>query len=279
MKNYILPHIYRMHSSSHQLGDSKTITELAMRAYRNETKSSESDKQIDPAFLEIVINQLKMFIFAGQETTASAICFIYHLLCTHPSTLSEVRAEHENVLGKDPARVVDLILESPHLLNHLPLTTAVIKESLRLYPPVGIIREGSESLVLRNPESGKQYPTKDLLILNCAIALHHNEAFWPEPDVFKPERFIVGPDHVLHPRKNAWRPFEIGPRGCLGQELAMMEMRAVLALTIRDMDIQSVYDDQGDQLFGNASYQITPPGQLTGHPNGGMPVRVTMRNS
>lgn len=67
MKNYILPHVYRMHSESHQVGNSKTITELAMRAYRDETKASKGDQSIDPAFLEIAINQLKMFIFAGQE--------------------------------------------------------------------------------------------------------------------------------------------------------------------------------------------------------------------
>lgn len=55
---------------------------------------------------------------------------------------------------------------------------------------------------------------------------------------FLPERFLVAEGHPLHPVKNAWRPFELGNTRCIGEELAMVEMKLVLALTMRELDFK-----------------------------------------
>ena len=70
--------------------------------------------------------------------------YAYHLLSQHPKALSELRAEHRRVFTCDRERLPELIKDSPHLLNNLPYTTAVVNETLRLYPPLSVLRAGSE---------------------------------------------------------------------------------------------------------------------------------------
>jgi hypothetical protein len=78
--------------------------------------------------------------------------------------------------------------------------------------------------------------------------IHRNEAYFPRPIEFIPERFIPSktpfPDCKLHTPagKDAWRPFEKGPRNCIGQELAMMEIKVVLALVVREIDFTAEFD-------------------------------------
>jgi cytochrome P450 len=78
--------------------------------------------------------------------------------------------------------------------------------------------------------------------------------------------------------KNAFRPFELGARNCIGQELAQMELRIILALTLREFEFESAYEKGGPQLFGDLGYQILLPGMLTGRPKDDMPMRVRVRN-
>lgn len=80
-------------------------------------------------------------------------------------------------------------------------------------------------------------------------------------------------------KKNAFRPFELGPRNCIGQELAQMELRIILALTLRDFDLESVYNADGPKIFGEVAYQTLNPGELTGKPVNGMPMRAKLRKA
>lgn len=84
-------------------------------------------------------------------------------------------------------------------------------------------------------------------------------------------------DHPLHPIKGAWRPFEHGPRSCIGQELAMLEMKVILVLTVRTFEIELVYEELDQQMgtkgvktvYGERGYQIQ-----RAQPSGDFPVRV-----
>jgi hypothetical protein len=277
MRNYLLPHVIQSLSGQTESASYKTVTSLAANAYSKEVKQSSNPEAIDPQFVDMAISQLKMFIFAGHETTASALCYAYHLVRTNPATLQKIREEHDNVLGNDLAAVAGKIQASPLLLNQLPYTSGVIKEVLRLFPPVGTVRQGQPDFFLTQPDTGTRYPTDGFMIFGCSTAGQRNGAFWERPDDFVPERWLAREGDPLHVRKNAYRPFELGPRNCIGQELAQLELRAILALTIREFDVKSALPEDGGRVLGELAYQVLRPGDLTGHPVDGMPVQIEMR--
>ncbi|ROW06390.1 hypothetical protein VMCG_04288 [Cytospora schulzeri] len=284
MRNYLKPIIERgLLEYAQNKGASsgpQTIMSLAIKSYVNEVQSA-SDKSeatgIDPSFMDMAISQLKMFMMAGHDTTASTLCFAYHLLNKNPDTLEAIRAEHDEVLGRDATAAKDAIVANPQLLNRLPYTSAVIKETLRMFPPVGAVRQSPDDFFLTHPDTGIRYPTKGMLIFGCSIAEQRNEQFWPRPHEFVPERWFAKEGEPLYVRKNSFRPFELGPRNCIGQELAQMELRAILALTIREFDIQSVWNDDDPELFGDKAYQGFLPREITGHPKRYMPAKVSKR--
>jgi cytochrome P450 len=271
---FLTPFITRCLDGSAEQERTKTITQLAANAYSEEVKSSAAS---NAAFIESTIAQMKIFMFAGHDTTASLMCFVYHLLSTHPDKLAILRAEHDAILGTEASLAKDIISESPFLLNQMHYTTAVIKETLRLFPPVGTARRGKPGFFLTQPETGLRYPTEGFMLFGCSIAVQRDPQFWPEPDAFIPERWIVPETDPLHPRKNAWRPFELGPRNCIGQELALTEVRAALAMTVRELDIDSVYEEGSVKVLGDVAFQLMGPNDITGKPNLGMPVKVKLR--
>ncbi|KAF3766155.1 cytochrome P450 [Cryphonectria parasitica EP155] len=267
--------------SSAEKEEPKTIMSLAVKAYANEaqqTPAKGTTPQVDATFVDFAIAQFKIFILAGHDTTSSALSFAYHLLGKHPAALRAIRTEHDSVLGRDPSQARAALAANPQLLNQLPYTSAVIKESLRLFPPVATVRMGSDDFFLVHPETGQRFPTTEMMLLSCHIAAHRDPDFWPRPDEFVPERWLAREGDALHVRKNAFRPFELGPRGCIGQELAQLELRAILAMTIREFEIRSVYAENDPEWMGDKCYPCCVPGEFsTGHPRKSLPVRVTRR--
>jgi cytochrome P450 len=116
----------------------------------------------------------------------------------------------------------------------------MIAETLRLFPPVSAVRQGDNSDIIYN---GQKYNTKDYMIWIEQHTLHRRPDLFPSPDEFIPERFLPAPNNWQEIPKDAWRPFEKGPRACAGQELAMLELKIIIALTIRDLDILDAYED------------------------------------
>lgn len=89
-------------------------------------------------------------------------------------------------------------------------------------------------------------------------AIHRRADLFPSPDEFIPERFLPAPDNWQEIPKDAWRPFEKGPRACIGQELAMLEMRIILAMTAREFDVMGDYEGW-DRMLGREK-----PGDILG---------------
>ncbi|KAK7740261.1 hypothetical protein SLS63_001461 [Diaporthe eres] len=270
MKNYVKPRIERgVAEHAQDKGNSagpKTILSLAIKSYVNEVQGISGIAEVDPAFVEIAVSQIKIFMLAGHDTTGSTLCFIYHLLNKNNGALEAIRAEHDEVLGKDTTAVRAKLSANPQLLNQMPFTAAVIKETLRLFPPVGTVRQGSEDFFLTHPDTGLRYPTKGMMLFACSIAEHRTEQFWPRPNDFVPERWFAKEGEPLYVRKNAFR-----------QELAQLELKAILAMTIRDFDISSVWSKDDPEWFGDQAYQGNLPNEVTGHPKEYMPVKVLKR--
>jgi cytochrome P450 len=287
MDGYINNKLDARYSTTHGKANSKTIIDLALNSYTAESNSlPERRGHLDATFRKYAVSQMKVFIFAGHDATATTICYSRLLLSRNPGAMAKLRAEHDAVFGPEKSKAAATLLETPALLNRLPYTLAVIKETLRLFPVVSSPRMGQKDFILVDSKD-RHFPTEGCLVWDNHHGLHNNPLWWPRVEEFIPGRFLVSEEEKeeaiseLRPIKNAWRPFEFGPRACIGTELAMAEIKVVLALTARDFDIEEAYDEW-DRLHGSKGikrvdgervYQI----QLgSAHPADGFPARVKL---
>ena len=159
--------------------------------------------------------------------------------------LSQVRAEVDHVFGAGPSeRAATQISQDPFLLNKLPYITATIKESMRLFPAASTTRMGEPCFTITDPRNGLRYPADpNMLIWLVSYACQRDPKFWPRPDEFLLERWLAKEGEELHLTRRAWRPFEYGPRACIGKELSMIELKIVVCLIARSFEIQAVYDE------------------------------------
>ena len=257
---------------------SKSIVNLALKTYLEDATPEKAANGMDVTFKSFAISQIKLFIFSGHDTTSSTMNYTFYLLSKHPPSLHRLRAEHEEVFGTNLATLHSTLCEKPHLLNLLPYTTAVIKETLRLFPVVSSTRAGEPGYSVADTR-GRQYPTDGCLVWSIHHAIHRDPAYWPQPECFLPERWLVAPEDPMYPVKGAWRAFEHGPRNCIGQELAMLEIKIVMVMTLRRFEVISAYDEW-DRLKkrkglrsvnGERAYQV-----VLAQPSEGLPCKVKL---
>ena len=125
---------------------------------------------------------------------------------------------------------------------------------------------------------GRQFPTNDFLVWANPQVIQRDPTYWPKPDEFIPERWLVSSDDPMHPIKGTWRPFEYGPRNCIGQELALIEMKIIMIMTLRRFSVKLTYSElDGDvsmkgvrTVCGERGYQI-----LRAQPSDDLPCWVT----
>lgn len=274
----------------------KHVIDLALEAYLKEKASNENTPKetvtsLDPTFRTAAISNIKTFLFAGHDTTSSTISYAYYYLSKNPRILSLIRAEHSATFGPDPTQTAAKLKQTPHLLNKLDYTTAVIKETLRLQPPASTVRVGQEGFYLHDPQTGAPIATKDFMLWPVDVGLHRSSAHWEDPHAFNPDRFMhsSSSESATNP---AYVPFSKGPRNCIGQELALIESRIILAMTLRSFDFTPAYDElaalDGDgfgrkaergpasamKLWGEEVWQVQ---KGTAKPRGGMPCRLRVR--
>ncbi|WP_435177076.1 cytochrome P450 [Halorussus sp. AFM4] len=215
----------------------------------------DSDAAMDDEQLR---DEMLTFLFAGHETTALALTYVWDLLSRNPEVEARLHGEIAEVVDDRPT-VEDVFA--------FEYTEAVVKEALRLYPPAHEIRrEPAEDVVI----GGYSIPEGSLLVLPTWV-LHRDERFWDDPGEFRPERWI-GDREVprasdaggerREPRADrpeyAYFPFGGGPRRCIGQQFAMTEAQLVLATTARDWTVEREYDD----LDLSAAVTLRPKGEV-----------------
>lgn len=270
---------YQDQDNVHSVTRTKSVIDLALAAYLSANPEKEGSKAVDSTFKRFAMSQIKLFLFSGHDTTSSSICYIFYVLSANPSALSRVRDEHDEILGSDLDNVTSLIIQNPFLLNQLPYTLAVIKETLRMYPVVSSVRAGEAGFHVTN-DQGRQFPTDGFLVWANCQTVQRDPSYWPRPDEFLPDRWLVPPNDPLYPIKGAWRPFEYGPRNCIGQELAMMEMKIVMVMTARRFNIKPAYEEIDHRqrffarkdvktVYGERGYQIQ-----RAQPSDNLPCRV-----
>lgn len=255
---------------------SKSIIDLVLTAYF-QREGSKSTLDLDKSFKKFTLSQIKLFLFSGHDTTSSTVCYLFYVLASKPAILKRVRDEHNKVLGSDASESASLIISDPFVLNQLPYTIAIIKEVLRMYPAVSSTRAGEPDFSVID-DAGHHYPTNDFLVWANPQIIHRDPTYWMRPDEFLPERWLVSPGDPLYPVKGAWRPFEHGPRNCIGQELAMIEMKVILVMTVRKFELTLAYEKLDNSskrrgiktVHGERGYQVQ-----RAQPSDDLPVQVT----
>ncbi|KAK8670020.1 hypothetical protein V6N13_104786 [Hibiscus sabdariffa] len=167
-----------------------------------------------------IVDNCKNIYFAGHESTAVAASWCLMLLALHPEWQSRVRAEVAQVCGDN--------LPDADSVSRLKTVTMVIQEALRLYPPAAFVsREALEEIQL-----GNLTIPKGICLWTLIPTLHRDTEIWgSDANEFKPERFIDGVSKACkYPQ--AYVPFGVGPRLCLGRNLAMVQLKIVLTLII-----------------------------------------------
>ncbi|MEZ4404938.1 MAG: cytochrome P450 [Polyangiales bacterium] len=166
-----------------------------------------------------VRDEVMTLFLAGHETTALALSWTAWLLATHPAAQRALRDELATVLGdRDPT------LED---MPRLRFTEAVVKESMRLYPPAWAIgRESTAPFEL----GGRRFGPRTQVWVN-SYGMHRDGRYFTNPLAFTPERWMDGLDKRLP--KFAYIPFGGGPRVCIGNTFAMMEAVLMLATFAR----------------------------------------------
>ena len=222
---------------------SKSAISLALEGYMSQLGDKKShDVELDERFAAYAQYQIRLFLFAGHDTTTGMLVFTFHILSKHPEVLRRVQEEHTSVFGPDPNAVVNRLREKPSLLHQLPYTLAVIKETMRINAPSGAVRDGVPGRFLVD-RHGTKYPTEGIHISIMHSAIHDNPRIWPRVREFLPERWLVQADDPLHPPHGAWRVFEVGPRNCIGQTLALLELQLTLVMTVRTFSIRPAYEE------------------------------------
>lgn len=209
---------------------------------------------LSPHALQLITDQVKTFLFAGHDTTSILLQRLFYTLSIHPRVLSLIRAEHDSIFGDSDPRT--LFLENPDgVLSALTYTAACIKEALRLWPPAGSARMSHNNFRIRSKD-GEEVCIDKCVIYLCHYIIQRDESvFGATADEFVPERWLdvdTGKQdfngEVEAEKQNAkadipvsaFRPFERGPRNCIGQELANIEAKVILACTLRRFDFEKV---------------------------------------
>ena len=260
----------------------KAVIDLVLQAFVPDDIEIKPEK-LDPDFRALAIRQIRLFVFAGHDSTSSTICYCLHLLSQNRAALDCLCREHEMVFGNDSAAVPSMLGNQPHLVNNLSYTSAVIKEVLRLFPPAGSSRQGKSGVSLTD-DQGNICPTNDTVVWMNHVEMHRAQKYWKRPEEFLPERWLVEPGHELYPMKGAWRAFEYGPRNCIAQNLVMTELCVVLACLIRQIEVKPAYDEwdvlhprKGLKTYrGERVYQME---EAAAHPIEHYPCHVLLRRN
>ncbi|CAN6176342.1 unnamed protein product [Urochloa humidicola] len=199
--------------------------------------------------MDEIIDECKTFFFAGQDTTSHTLTWASFLLSTHPEWQDRLREEVRRECGDE--------VPTGDMLNKLKLVNMFLLETLRLYGPVSLLqRKTSSDLDL----GGIQVP--EGAIVNMPIAMiHRDKEVWGEDACeFRPERFENGVTRAAkHP--NALLSFSSGPRSCIGQNFAMIEAKAVIAMILQKFALEL-----------SPKYVHAPMDVLTLRPKHGLPM-------
>lgn len=198
---------------------------------------------LTPEILQVTSDQLKTFLVAGHDTTSTVVVWTVYELERTPHVLKAVRDELDGLFGADIAQNPDAIfqkLRSPgghDVIRKMTYISAVIKEVLRVHSPAGTVRMAKPGTGLVVSTSQGDYNLDgNWIYINHTLIHEDQKVYGDTAEDFMPERWLKNDKYPA----SAWRPFERGPRNCIGLELANIEARVIIALLAHQYIFQKV---------------------------------------
>ncbi|VEP17474.1 Unspecific monooxygenase [Hyella patelloides LEGE 07179] len=239
--------IYNIISQRRNSNEAKAKTDLLSMLMQTQDEadgSVMSDKQLR--------DEVATLIFAGHETTANALSWMWILLSEHPQVQSKLLTELTAVLGDRYPTLADI--------PNLPYTNMVIKEAMRLYPPVPLILRKAA----QNCEIGGYFVPAECVLLMSQWTMHRHPSYFKDPDLFIPERWANDLEKQLP--KGVYFPFGDGSRICIGKNFALIEAVLIVATIAPKF-----------QISLSPNQQIVPQASISLRPKHGLKVVITER--
>ncbi len=184
------------------------LLDMLLHSRYEDTGEQMSDDQL--------IDEVIIIVFAGHETTANTLAWLLYLISATPTVYNKLLS------SIDKQSTLESLFDEYLKAN--------IYEAMRIYPPAWM----TDRVALADDQFEEySYPKNTILVL-FLYGLHHDKEFWKEHSIFKPERFLE--DAGLVKSKN-FIPFGVGPRMCIGNNFAMMEMTFFLQLFLKNFTI------------------------------------------
>ncbi|KAI0878449.1 isotrichodermin C-15 hydroxylase [Hypoxylon argillaceum] len=197
---------------------------------------------------EKLSSNASILVLAGSETTATTLSGATYLLLSHPDVLEKLK--HEVRSSFTDADEINI-----NTVGNLKYMLAILNEALRMYPPV------TSGLVRTVPRGGAEiaghFTPEGTLVEVQHWSVNHSAGNWADPWEFKPERFLDSTKEALEAgnKLEALQAFNVGPRNCIGRNLAYAEMRIILARIIFDFDLK-LDDGSADWIKKQKAYTL-----------------------
>ncbi|KAF8770896.1 Cytochrome P450 4V2 like protein [Argiope bruennichi] len=262
--SYVLPderpwlsgHIFNFTSQGESVnGNSKSEKEMEGSYFQNRKPFLELLLEYhlkDPTFTENDIREeVDTFMFAGYDTMAVTINWTLYCLGVYQEIQKKVHEELDKIFKMEENNSI-----SRETLTRMKYLECVIKETMRLYPTVPVI-------LRENKQSFKVLGYNVYTGTTCCIfisALHRDPVSFPNPEIFDPDRFLPENSKNRHPY--AYVAFSAGPRNCIGQKFAMMEMKIILSSILRRFRVSSLDGREKVIIYPNLVIRSVKPLRL-----------------
>nr|UHN91810.1 cytochrome P450 CYP4TT1 [Epicauta chinensis] len=185
-------------------------------------------KDKDSLTVEDIREEIDTFTAEGHDTITAGLTFAIYALATNPEVQNKLYDEIRRQLQDDSDPITS------QKLNELEYLDKVLKESLRFYPPVPFIERQLEQDFTIGDQT---YPAGTAFNM-FIYGMHHSEEFFPNPEKFDPERFSYENTRKRH--KFAYLPFSAGPRNCIGQRYAIIDIKLLLVKILQNFELLPV---------------------------------------
>ncbi len=202
----------------HLTSPPEDLLTLMMHAKDEETGVALDDRQL--------VAQVLTFFLVAFETTATTLSWMWWAIGTHPQVESRLLQELDENLGSRAPTASDM--------RRLPYLSQVMKEVLRLFPPAWALGRSP----LRDERIGPYVVPAGAAVLISPYVIHRLPSLWPDPERFDPERFLPEAEQARHPY--AYIPFGGGPRTCIGDHFAALEVVAVVSMIARAYRLEPI---------------------------------------